>query len=124
MRWEFLYQEKQGYLEITVVGDLSLEELNKMAVERWQHLKRYNCNKFLVDFMGTSKMISISDIYGRPDDSEKIGGQRINRAAAVVPDIYLKEFKFLETVYRNRGFAISIFNSRDEAIHYLNNSTE
>ena len=121
MKWEFHYREDYGYLEVVISGPLSPDDLNKMAIERWNELRRLKCNKILFDFTQITNILSVIDIYKRPEESEKSGVLRTNRAAAVVPDTYWNEFKFMETVYQNRGFDLNVFNNKKDAINYLAN---
>jgi hypothetical protein len=119
MKWEFHYHEEPNYLEVIVSGTLSHDELNKMAVERWSELRKYHCRKILFDFTQITSMLDTIDIYHRPEQSEKVGVLRQNYAAAVVPVIYIHEFRFMETVYKNRGFDLNIFDEKEAAINYL-----
>ena len=119
MKWEFLYHKDKEYLEIIISGTISNDELNQMAVERWEELRKLNCRKILFDFTQITNILSTVEIYHRPDESEKHGVLRANYTAAVVPDIYWTEFSFMETVYQNRGYDLHIFNHKADALRYL-----
>ena len=119
MKWKFNYHRDHDYLEVIVSESISSSELNQMAIERWDALLNLNCHKILFDFTRITNMLSIIDIYKRPEESEKVGVLRTNRTAAVVPEIYFKEFQFMETVYQNRGFDLNVFNNKEDAINYL-----
>ena len=119
MKWEFHYHKVPNYLEAVISGSLSSDELNEMAVERWNELRKHDCRKILFDFSQITNMLSAVDIYHRPEESEKAGVLKTNYTAAVVPKIYYKEFKFMETVYKNRGFDLNVFDKREDAIKYL-----
>jgi hypothetical protein len=119
MKWEFCYHEDHNYLEVIISGPLTSHELNQMAVERWSKLRELNCKKVLFDFTQITSMLATVAIYHRPEETEKIGILRGNRTAAVVPDIYWKDFKFMETVYQNQGFDLNVFNNKEDAINYL-----
>lgn len=119
MKWEFCYHEDQNYLEVIISGPLSSRGLNQMAVERWNKLRELNCRKVLFDFTRITSMLATVAIYHRPEETEKIGILRGNRIAAVVPDIYWKDFKFMETVYQNEGFDLNVFNNKEDALNYL-----
>ena len=122
MKWEFHYHKEPDYFEVIVSGALSNDELNQMAVERWNELQKSTCRNVLFDFTQITNILGIVDIYHRPEQSEKIGVLRTNNTAAVVPKIYLQEFKFMETVYQNRGFDLNVFDNREDAINYLANA--
>ena len=119
MKWEFHYRAEPAYLEVIISGDLSSGDLNRMAVERLQEVRKHGCNKILFDFTGVTNSLATLDIYNRPEQSEKVGILRTNHTAAVVPDAYLDDFRFMETVYQNRGFDLNVFTDRQEAINYL-----
>jgi len=124
MDWEFHYRQEPNYLEVIISGALSHDELNAMAIERWVLLRRLNCRKILFDFMQITNILNTVDICSRPDQSEHVGVLRTNHSAAVVPKIYLKEFKFMENVYKNRGFDLNVFDDKEDAINYLINAKE
>jgi hypothetical protein len=124
MDWEFHYRQEPNYLEIIISGPLSHDELNAMAIERWVLLRRFSCRKILFDFTQITSILNTVDIYSRPDQSEQIGVLRTNHSAAVAPQIYLKEFKFMENVYKNKGFDLNVFDNKEDAIDYLINAKE
>lgn len=119
MKWELIYHKDLNYLEIIISGALTSHELNQLAVERWDKLQELNCRKVLFDFTQITSMLATVAIYHRPEETEKIGILKVNRTAAVVPDEYWSDFKFLETVYRKQGFDVTVFNNREDAINHL-----
>jgi hypothetical protein len=119
MHWEFIFREEEKYLEVSIHGHLTNDGLNKLAVERWAELRRRDCRKVLFDFRDTENTLDTFAIYQRPDESEKHGVLKINCTAAVVPEKFLIEFKFMETVYRNRGYDLSVFIKEEDAIGHL-----
>lgn len=119
MEWEFHYHEAPGYLEIIISGPMSHDELNQMAIERWSELRKHKCKKIFFDFSRITNTLSTIDIYSRPSQSENVGVLRKNYAAALVPQIYYSDFKFMETVYKNRGFNLTVFDKREDAMAYL-----
>ena len=122
MKWEFHYHKEPDYLEVIVSGALSNNELNQMAIERWNELRKFDCKKVLFDFTQITNILSTVELYHRPEQSEKVGVLRKNYTAAVVPEIYLQDFQFMETVYQNRGFDLNVFTNREDAITYLANA--
>ena len=124
MDWEFHYRQEPNYLEVIISGPLSNDELNAMAIERWVLLRRFNCRKILFDFTRITNFLNTVDIYGRPNQSERVGVLRTNYSAAIVPKLYFNDFKFLETVYKNRGFDLNVFDNEEDAVNYLMNIKE
>jgi len=119
MRWEFLYHPQQQYLEAKVSGELTDEGLTRMASERWVILQKLGWHKILFNFMDAVNSLGIFEIYARPEKTEGVGIPRVNHTAAWVPTGELDKYGFMETVYRNRGYDLRIFATREEAIRYL-----
>ncbi|MBW8888450.1 MAG: hypothetical protein JF616_11900 [Fibrobacteres bacterium] len=119
MLWEFLYHPQNQYLEAKVSGELTDEGLTKMASERWALLQKLGWRKILFNFIDAVNSLRIFEIYGRPAKTAGIGIPRVNHTAAWVPAGEWDKYAFMETVYRNRGYDLRIFASREEAIRYL-----
>jgi hypothetical protein len=119
MVWEFEYHANSDYLEAKVAGELTDAGLTKMAGERWAMLQRLRCRKILFNFTQAINALEISEIHARPGETEKVGIQRVNRTAALVPAAELPKYRFMETVYRNRGFDLNVFTDRAAAEAYL-----
>ncbi|MEJ2565116.1 MAG: hypothetical protein P8164_02010 [Gammaproteobacteria bacterium] len=122
MEWEFHYHPEHNYLEIVISGALSSHELNQLAAERQNKLRELNCGKVLFDFSQVTGMLATAAIYHRPQEIAQLGILSGNRNAAVVPEIYWKDFKFMETVYRNQGYDLNVFLNKDEALAHLINT--
>ena len=119
MNWEFFYHKDHNYLEVKVSGPLTSGELNQMAIERWNKLQELKCKTVLFDFTQITNMLATVAIYHRPEETEKVGILRGNRSAAIVPEKYWKDFKFMETVYQNQGYDLNVFKNKEDAINYL-----
>lgn len=119
MEWEFHYHPKRNYLEIVISGPLSSHELNQLAVERQNKLRELDCRKVLFDFSQITGMLATAAIYHRPQETAQLGILSGNRTAAVVPEVYWKDFQFMETVYKNQGYDFNVFLNKDEALAYL-----
>ena len=122
MEWEFHYHPEHDYLEIVISGPMSSHELNLLAVERQNKLRELNCHKVLFDFSQITSMLATTAIYHRPQETAELGIHGGNRIAAVVADADWKDFKFMETVYKNQGYDLNVFLNRDEALSYLINA--
>ncbi len=119
MNWEFHYRQAPNYLEITISGPLSHDELNAMAMERWALLRRLNCRKLLLDFTQVTSVLNTADIDSRPEQLEHVGVLKTNHSVMIAPKVYFKEFKFLETVCTNRGFDLNVFDNKEDAVNFL-----
>jgi hypothetical protein len=119
MIWEFSYHKDDNYLEVIVSGNLSTDQLNQMARERWNRLQELNCNKVLFDFTRITSMLATIDIYHRPEETENVGIPKVNRTAAVVPTDYWRDFRIMESAYQIRGYDLHVFLSKEDALNYL-----
>jgi hypothetical protein len=119
MDWEFEYHESSNHMEARVKGDLSTEGLNAMTTDLLAEMRKRDCRKLLFDYSGISSALNVVDFYKRSAESERIGASRVNRVVAVVPEKFLQEFGFMETVYRNRGFDVTIFTGKGPAVRHL-----
>jgi len=122
MRWEFLYHKDANYLEVVVHGNPTSSDLNKMAKERWDKMQALGCKKILFDFTAITSMLTTFEIYHRPEQTERVGILKVNRTAAVAPAAYKRDFKLLEAAYLRRGYDLHVFDTREDAINYLNNA--
>jgi len=98
----------------TYILEAEVETLKKMASK----LKEYNCNRCIVDHRETNVIAKIDKSFERSVLYEEIFGDRSTRAAIVFRELN-KDFQFLETVVRNRGWNVRIFNDYDAAIDWL-----
>ena len=118
MRREFRYLEDKNIVLIRTSGtydlDAEIETLKKVAAK----LKEYNCNKCIFDHRETNVIARPMSSYERPAVYEELWDDHSTRGALVVKEIN-KDLKFLETVVRNRGWVVRIFDDYDKAMEWL-----
>lgn len=98
----------------TYILEAEVETIKKMASK----LKEHNCNRCIVDFREANVIAKIDKSFERPALYEEIWGDHSARAAMVFRELN-EDFQFLETVNRNRGWNVRIFDDYDAAIDWL-----
>lgn len=121
MNWHIFFNDDLKCVEVVAKGDMTLNELNQMTLERWEALTKYNCKTLLFDYSGITKMLNTTEVFNRPGDLERMGGVRANNAVAFVSEKFLDEFKFMETVFNNRGFDFTVFTDEQKARECVKN---
>jgi hypothetical protein len=119
MDWDFRFPPDTDYLEVVVRGNISPEGLDAMAVERQRMLDSRDCRKIFFDFRAAPNPLSVIDTYHRPEALFRAGIRNQNSSAAVVSPRDLGSYRFMETVYRNRGYDLNVFTSEEEAKAFL-----
>ena len=75
----------------------------------------------LVDDTKLDTPAKISALVSLPDLWESLGAPRTNRLAVLLSEdeSLHEDFRFFESVCRNRGWYIRVFNKREDAIEWL-----
>ena len=94
--------------------ETEVETLKKMASK----LKKHNCNKCIFDHRETNVIAKPLKSYERSALYERLWGDRSTRAAAVFRKLN-EDYQFFETVCRNQGWNIRIFDDFETAIDWL-----
>jgi len=118
MRYTFEYNTKEKFLEVHATGTMDDKAFPEVARMFWGKLSENDCWKSLIDYRSFSFTKSTFQIYMRPQIVIDIGGtNRVKMAVLVesIDDVY----RFLETVYYNRGVQIKMFTNSEEAIQWL-----
>lgn len=79
---------------------------------------KYQCNHHLIDHRETTFAFSLMDFYERPTINEKIGVLHQFKTAMVFSQL-TEDTKFMENVFRNRGYTLLHFTDIDEAKAWL-----
>ena len=115
---EIRYLEDTDIVQLRTSGTYDLEAevdtLKRMA----SRLKEHNCNRCLFDHRQTKVIARTLNSYERSALYDALWGDRSTRAAIVFKEIN-KDFRFLETSIRNRGWNVRIFDDYDAAINWL-----
>jgi len=120
MEWSttFLPDDKIVLIETSGIADeASSVEMAKII---FKSMARHLSLRCLIDHSAISSVSgSAVEIYDRPKRLVKLGLPFEIRIAEVVLPEHREHFRFLETVFRNRGFAFYIFDDRESARQWL-----
>ena len=122
MDWEIIIHEKERFIEIITSGHADRDGSLKMATAITENMRKHRIKKALIDHRNISEVSGgITDIYYRPQILKIIGAIFRIRIAELIKIEHMDHFRFFETVCKNQGFQVSIFQEREKAINWLLN---
>jgi hypothetical protein len=81
-------------------------------------MSQYQCTRQIVDHSETDMALSVVEFYKRPNINEQIGISR-SWQIAMVFKVFDDNSKFMETVFRNRGYNFRRFPNLEEAKSWI-----
>jgi hypothetical protein len=99
-------------------GQLDVSFANAMVRELADAAIEYQSFSHLIDHRETTFAFKFSDYYERPSINEKLGVSRRFRTAIVFSQL-TEDTRFMETVFRNRGYNLRHFTDIDEGKAWL-----
>ncbi len=123
MPFSVTYDKETDCIFVTVEGNLNLSLLDRMAAEVSRYIDEYGCRRILNDLRHAKLVEPTIDIYSMPNHALKAGVTRSAQRALVVNGTF-SEFRFLETVFINRGNIVRLFNNIDDARRWLSSEKE
>lgn len=118
MEWNIEYIVEQELLYVKTKGRLTKESANLMLRDAVQAMDKYGCSKQLVDHRETVFELTILEYYERPDVNKEIGMSYSWKIAMVFKEL-TENTRFMETVFRNRGYNFRQFDDIDEAREWV-----
>ena len=115
------YDKNTDYIQVTVNGNFNLSILPLLAAEVRLLIDQESCIHILTDFRDAQLIDSLTNTYKMPDSALNSGICRNIKRALVVKEIE-QNFRFLETVFVNRGNVVKLFDNMDEARNWLNSN--
>ena len=112
------YLDEKDIVLFRTSGTYELEAEVETLKEIAAKLKKHNCNRFIVDHRETNVIADPVKSFERSALYEEIWGDRSTRAAIVFRELN-EDYQFFETVVRNRGWNVRIFDDYDAAIGWL-----
>jgi hypothetical protein len=120
MEWTISFNEENQYVEIVTSGVADREGSLNMAKAISKAMIGKKIKKVLIDHTDISSVSGkIVEIYNRPKEFNEIEIIPGFKIAEVVKPEHEEFFKFLETVFLNRGFLFSIFEDRKSGLEWL-----
>lgn len=120
MSYKINYNKDQGYITVTVEGELTLSTLQELSADVVSFVERYNCNYILIDLRHARLTEETLDIYNMPKSARRAGVGPYLKRALMVSELS-SNFRFLETVFLNQGHIIKLFTEFEDALHWLLN---
>jgi hypothetical protein len=110
----------QGLVEVDILGSINLPEAIHFYREMFREVQENSCERILIDHSRSLLNITVSEMYSIPDIWKEMGGSRRLKYALIAPsNSSLSNFRFLETVARNRGYNLLIFSDRQKSMEWL-----
>jgi len=116
--WQIEYQPVENHLFLKSKGTMDVPSANAMVKELADAAETHQCVKHLIDHRETTFAFSFMDYYERPVVNAQLGISRLFITAMVFSKI-TEDTKFMETVFRNRGFSMYHFDDIDQARDWL-----
>ena len=116
--WKIEHIAEENILLVTTKGQMDVPSANAMVKAVADAAVEYQCFVHLIDHREMTFLFNLSDYYDRPSINEKLGVSRRFRTAMVFSQL-TENTKFMETVFRNRGYVLQHFTDMDEARAWL-----
>ena len=118
MAYTVSYDKEKDCIMVVVEGELDLTLLQDMAAQVAKIVKQDGCCRILNDLRNAKPSKSTTDIYNMPETAKRAGvTQKCNRALVVGNKG--SDFHFLETVFRNQGHQVRMFEDIEDAKVWL-----
>ena len=107
--------------ETVYTGVVSADELQKAIDEGNDFHLKQGVENFLADLSELQSAPTILDVFDLPRQYDNAGVTRSSRMAVVIPKSREMQSlaEFYETVCLNRGWNVRLFETRDEAVSWL-----
>jgi hypothetical protein len=116
--WTIEHILHENILLLKSKGQMDVPSANAMVKDVADSAFRYKCFSHLVDHRETTFAFNLSDFYDRPSVNEELGISRRFQTAMVFSHI-TEDTRFMETVFRNRGYNLRHFTDIEEAKAWL-----
>jgi hypothetical protein len=120
MEWEIVIHGQDGYVEVVTGGIADQDGSLAMAKTISQTMRTNRITRALIDHRNLERVVGhTADIYNRSKIFRLIGVILHIRIAEIIKPEHLEHFRFFETVCRNQGYQLSIFQDKDLALFWL-----
>lgn len=121
MSWDISVVKEEGIIYAVASGEITMGLALQMTAEGLKLAIKHRITLFLVDLRTSTSDISTVQIYRLPTILETLGLSRDRRIALVIPSDPADpaDYRFYQTVSKNRGFMIGLFEEPDSARQWL-----
>ena len=116
--WKIEYLADENILYLKSRGIMDNSSANGMVKALADAAVEYECLTHLVDHRETTFALGTLDYFNRPAINQKLGVSRSFKTAMVFTGL-TENTRFMETVFRNRGYNLRHFTDMDEAKVWL-----
>jgi len=118
MSYLIKYDKEDDCIVIVFEGAVTAESIKEAAPRVARMCKETGCRRILNDMSAATINISFLEIFGSPEIMDNSKVPRSAKRALIVPPDFNNAY-FLETVSRNRGHDMMVFNDRGKAKKWL-----
>ncbi len=120
MEWNITIHEEDRYAEVVTSGTVDFDGTIDMAQAIAQAMKSRHITKAIIDHRNATGVTgNTSAIYNRPKIFRFIGLTLGIKIAEIIKPEDEGHFKFFESVCRNQGYQLSVFQDKDKALAWL-----
>ena len=124
MPWDVTYVADTHIVVISGSGRLSSQDARRLVEQAALLMNANGATRFLCDYSDAVGEATTLDIHDLPEFQEKLGTPKSVKIALVLPRTghKVEDFRFYETVCRNRGYDCKGFSAREAAVKWLDQS--
>jgi hypothetical protein len=100
-----LYIPEDGIIRLHLQGEIDAQMLSMATSKLVEEISRCNCDRLLMDHREAKLNLSVSELFNRPLIATELGVPHSSRIA-IIYSTREPEYRFVETVGRNRGFDV------------------
>ena len=120
MEWNIKTHEEDGYVEVVTSGIVDFDGTIDMARAIAKTMRNNRVTKALIDHRNVENVVrNISATYTRPKIFRFIGLSLGIKIAELIRLEHEQHFKFFESVCRNQGYRLSVFQDEKKALTWL-----
>ena len=120
MQCEIHVTKENDFLRINAIGSLSRDSMVSLAKAVVESSAEYNCTKEVVDLSNLAGTVGAVDIYKVVDDViDGLVPPGALKIAVIGNKDLEQETRFLETVSRNSGYNLLVFDDVEDAVNWL-----
>ena len=113
------YDKRYNCVIVYFAGDMDLQTLKEYAKEITKIASEHNCKRFFNDLRGAEFDLYIIKIQDIPKIFNELGIDDRTLKRAIVASKDSKEYRFFETVARNSGDMVKVFENPRDAMNWL-----
>ena len=120
MQWKIGVLDEGKYVEVITNGIADADSSLNMAKAIAQTMRANRISRVLIDHRNVESVVSDTlNVYHRPKVFRLIGAIFGIKIAEIICPEHVEHFRFFETVCRNMGYQLSVFQNKDEALAWL-----